>query len=153
MTFKGLKTLKWTWVVCEGRHNRWTLLACANCISSIDMHMWTMTILGNQHWLSRGNITQEKWTIAEKFSVDPPIYTVSKQCVWYSSLLKFPGGNFLREYTIIEGKMLPEAETHERTLWVFPFSADVTAYTLQQPSSATTLPGLWTMLTPVTSML
>ena len=46
-----------------------------------------------------------------------------------------------------------DAETHDRTVWVFPRSAEVMVYTLWQPNSAITLPGLWTTVTPVSSAL
>ena len=49
--------------------------------------------------------------------------------------------------------MYPEAETQESTVCVFPLSADVMAYTLRRPSFATTFPGLWTTLMPVSSVL
>ena len=35
--------------------------------------------------------------------------------------------------------------------YVFPRSAEVTAYTFLRPNSAITLPGLWTTLIPVSS--
>jgi len=63
------------------------------------------------------------------------------------------GGVCLRGITIIGGKTWPDAEAHVNAVCVFPFSADVTAYTLWRPISATTIPGLWTTLTPVSSQL
>ena len=51
------------------------------------------------------------------------------------------------------GKLYQEAETQESTVCVFPLSADVMAYTLQRSSFATTFPGLWTTLMPVSSAL
>ena len=46
-----------------------------------------------------------------------------------------------------------EAETQDKTVCVQPFSAEVTPYTLWRPNSAITLPGLWTIETPVSSEL
>ena len=44
-------------------------------------------------------------------------------------------------YIIIGGSIRPIAETHDKTVWISPFSAADRAYTCPFPSSATTLFG------------
>ena len=47
------------------------------------------------------------------------------------------------------GKTKPDAGMQDRTVWVRPFSAEVTLYTWRRPNSVITLPGLCTTVTPV----
>ena len=49
--------------------------------------------------------------------------------------------------------MNPDADTHDSNMWVFPLSAAEIEYTFLLPNCATTLFGLNTIVTPVSSQL
>jgi len=87
----------------------------------------------SNHWKKRSLLIQPLTLLAKSVCATAP-----------SRILA--GGICLRGNTIIGGNMWPDAEAHVNTVCVFPFSADVTAYTLWRPISATTLPGLWIIL-------
>ena len=107
--------------------------------------------MSNMSWW---NVCQKKLKpLEEKITVDPTISIISEKCLCNSTSRNLAGGVCLRGNTIIGGNTWPDAEAHVNMVCVFPFSADVTAYTLWRPISATTLPGLWTTLTPVSSQL
>ena len=111
-----------------------------------------MPIHDEQHWLSWWDMLKEehKHKHCEKRSLlIQLLLLLAKSVCATAPSQKLAGGDCLRRYIIISGN----TETHARMVWVFPFSADVIAYTLRRPSSATTLPGLWTTLTPVSSQL
>jgi len=106
-----------------------------------------MPIHDEQHGPSWWNVCQKKLKpLEEKITVDPTISTISEKCLATAPSRNLAGGVFLRGNTIIGGNTWPDAEAHVNTVCVFPFSADVTAYTLWRPISATTLPGLWIIL-------
>ena len=86
--------------------------------------------------------------------IQPLLLLTKRVCaIAPSRARKLAGGNCFRGKIIIGGNTKPDAEAHDNTVWVFAFSPDVMTYIFLCPSSATTLPGLCTTLTPVSLQL
>ena len=52
------------WVICEGRHNRWTLLRSSGQLNKLIRYMWAMAIHDKQDWSSGGILRRKKLTTA-----------------------------------------------------------------------------------------
>ena len=82
-----------------------------------------------------------------------PLSLFTNKVLGYAPSFSLSGTHVFLGYIIIGGSVKPVAETHDKTVWVFPFSEADRAYTCLFPSSATTLFGLNTIVTPVSSQL